>query len=180
MRPQRPFARNSGRAVYRSSNGLVAPCSTSSRISSSVDGSTQCKSSVAITRGWAFAVEHGLDLDCAFNSIHRTGKLCQHAVPGGDHESAVVLLDQPVNYPAMRREVADRRRFVLPHQAAVAMDVGAEYGGEPALHSRKTIIAVPRTEAVKQSPGRSTACKYPRAFTELRRKGSDRAPLHRR
>jgi len=34
----------------------------------------------------------------------------------------------------MGREGAQRRLFVLPHQAAVAEDVGTEYSGELALH----------------------------------------------
>jgi hypothetical protein len=46
----------------------------------------------------------------------------------------VVLLDQPVNCPAMRRQVTDRRRFILAHEAAVAVDIGAQDRSELAFH----------------------------------------------
>jgi len=54
--------------------------------------------------------------------------------PGGVYESAVVLLDQAIDYSAMRGQGSDRRLFVLPHEATVAMDVGAEDSGELAFH----------------------------------------------
>jgi hypothetical protein len=47
----------------------------------------------------------------------------------------VVLLDQTVDYLAMARQGAERRLLVLPHEAAVAEHVGAEYGGELALQT---------------------------------------------
>src|SRR5216117_1080637 len=44
-------SRNSGRAVYINSTAAVAPCSTKSPSSSSVEGSTQCTSSTTSTTG---------------------------------------------------------------------------------------------------------------------------------
>ena len=48
----------------------------------------------------------------------------------------MVLFDQAVEYPAMRGQGSDCRLFVLPHEAAVAVDVGTEDGGELAFHTQ--------------------------------------------
>ena len=88
--------------------------------------------------GWqtgVFSLEGGLDLDRALDRIHHAGELRQYAVPGRVYESAVVLFDEPIDYRAMCRQGADRRLFVLPHEATVAVDVGAEDGGELAFHT---------------------------------------------
>jgi hypothetical protein len=69
-------------------------------------------------------------LDC----VHHAGELCKHTVPRGVYESATVLFDEPVDYRAMCRQGADRRFFVLPHEATVAMDVGTKDSGEFAFH----------------------------------------------
>ena len=47
----------------------------------------------------------------------------------------MVLFDQAVDYPAMRGQGSNCRLFVLPHEAAVAVDVGAEDSGELAFHT---------------------------------------------
>src|SRR6266851_281893 len=44
-----------------------------------------------------------------------------------------MLLDEAVNQFAVGGKSAQRRLFVLPHEAAVAEDVGTEYGGELTL-----------------------------------------------
>src|SRR5262252_3807003 len=41
----------------------------------------------------------------------------------------------------MPLEVADRRGLVLPHEPAVAGDVGGENGGEPPFHRGRRVIA---------------------------------------
>ena len=66
--------------------------------------------------------------------VHDAGELGQHAVAGGVYEAPVMLLDETVDYLAMRGQGAERRLFVLPHEAAVAEHVGAEYGGELTFH----------------------------------------------
>jgi hypothetical protein len=55
-------------------------------------------------------------------------------LPRGVNESPPVLLDEGVDNLAVGRQTAECRLFVLPHEAAVAVNVGAEYGGELALH----------------------------------------------
>ena len=49
-----------------------------------------------------------------------------------------MLLDQAVDDLAMRGQSAERRLFILPHEAAVAVNIGAEYGGELTFHLRLT------------------------------------------
>jgi hypothetical protein len=49
-------------------------------------------------------------------------------------EAPVMIFDLGFDYLAVRRERAQRRLFVLLHEAAVAVDVSAEYGGELPFH----------------------------------------------
>src|SRR5713226_4668991 len=82
--------------------------------------------------GWQRSVlglERGLDLDGALHGIHDAGELRQYAITGGVDEAAAMLLDQRIDQLAVGRESAQRRLLVLPHEAAVAKDIGAEYGG---------------------------------------------------
>jgi len=44
-----------------------------------------------------------------------------------------MLLDEAVNQFAVGGKSAQRRLFVLPYEAAVAEDIGTEYGGELTL-----------------------------------------------
>jgi hypothetical protein len=81
-----------------------------------------------------FGFERGLDLDRALDRIHDAGELREHAVTGGVDEPAAMLLDEGVNDFAIRGKCLQRRLLIFPHEAAVAVDVGAEYGGELALH----------------------------------------------
>jgi hypothetical protein len=45
-----------------------------------------------------------------------------------------MLLDSGIDQLTMGGKGAQRRLFVIPHEAAVAENVGAEYGGELSLH----------------------------------------------
>jgi hypothetical protein len=76
------------------------------------------------------SLEHSLDLDRASNGIDDARKLGQHAVAREINEPTVMLLDQRIDQLAVRRKSAMSPLFVLPHEAAVAVDVGAEYGGD--------------------------------------------------
>jgi hypothetical protein len=82
-----------------------------------------------------FNPQFGLDLDRTLERIHDAGELRQYAVSGGVYEPPVVLFDQAVDYLATRGQGSDCRLFVVPHEAAVAVDVGTEDGGELAFHS---------------------------------------------
>ena len=66
----------------------------------------------------------------ALDRVHHARELGEHAVAGGTDESAVVQFDQSVDDFAVRRESAESRLFVVPHEAAVAVHIGTEYGGE--------------------------------------------------
>jgi hypothetical protein len=46
-----------------------------------------------------------------------------------------MLLDERIDYFTMRDEGAMSRLFVGPHEAAIAVDVGAEYCGELSVQS---------------------------------------------
>ena len=61
-----------------------------------------------------FSFERGLNLDRALDRVYHAPELRQYAVTGGVYESAVVLFDQPVDYPAMRGQGSDCRLFVSP------------------------------------------------------------------
>jgi hypothetical protein len=65
--------------------------------------------------------------------------------PGRVHEPPMMLLDLTVDQPAMGCERAQRRLFILPHEAAVPENIGAENGGELALQypPLKTAIILP-------------------------------------
>ncbi len=53
----------------------------------------------------------------------------------------MVLFDEAVDYLAMRGQGSDGRLFVVTHEAAVAVDVGAEDSGELAFHSHPETAA---------------------------------------
>ena len=57
-------------------------------------------------------------------------------------DSAMMLFDQTVDDLAVRREGAKSRLFIGAHQAAVAVDVGAEDRGELAFHSFLVLTAL--------------------------------------
>jgi hypothetical protein len=81
-------------------------------------------------------LERGLDFDRALDRIDDAGELGEYTVARGVDEASVMLLDERVDQPAMRGQSAVSRLLVLPHEAAIAEDVGAEYGGELTFHAR--------------------------------------------
>jgi hypothetical protein len=83
-----------------------------------------------------FRFEGSLDLDGALDHIHDTGEFGEYAVAGRIDEAPVVLFDQTVDDLAMRDERAMSRLFVLAHEAAIAVNVGAQDGGEFPFHAR--------------------------------------------
>ncbi len=62
------------------------------------------------------------------------GELGQDSVAGSIDDAAAVAADQRQDHRLMPLEGVDRRGLVLPHEPAVAGDVGGENGSEPALH----------------------------------------------
>jgi hypothetical protein len=79
--------------------------------------------------------ERALNRDRTLHGIDRTGELGQEIIPGRVHHSAAVLRDEGSHHLAVSSEGADRRFLILPHEAAVAFDIGAENGGELAFHT---------------------------------------------
>jgi hypothetical protein len=64
-----------------------------------------------------------------------------------------MLFDLRIDQLAIGRKRVQRRLFVLLHEAAVAENVGAEYGGELAFHSPPLIMAIilPRVKLCQMS-----------------------------
>jgi hypothetical protein len=58
----------------------------------------------------------------------------------------VVLFDDTVDDLSMRGQGAECRLFVLPHEAAVAVHVGAEYRGELAFRSSPSVLSLKFSE----------------------------------
>jgi hypothetical protein len=71
-----------------------------------------------------------VDYSGALHRVHHAGELCYDAVPCGINEAPAVMLDKAVDQLAVGSNGAQRHLFTLPHEAAVAINVGAEYGGE--------------------------------------------------
>ena len=65
--------------------------------------------------------------------IHHAGKLGKKVVSGGIHHPAMVLIDKGSHYFFVRGEGLEGARLILPHEAAVAFDIGTEDGGELTL-----------------------------------------------
>src|SRR5216683_28163 len=87
--------------------------------------------------GWqrsVLSLECGLDLDGALDRIHDARELGEYTITGGVDEPSVMLLHQRIDQLAMGGQSAKSRLLVLPHEAAIAEDIGAEYGGELTLH----------------------------------------------
>ena len=70
----------------------------------------------------------------ALDRVHHACELGEHAVASGTDESSVVEFDQSVDDFAVRGESAKSRRFILSHEAAVAVCIGVEHRGELAFH----------------------------------------------
>src|SRR5262249_29336662 len=68
--------------------------------------------------------------------LDRTGELCANTVTCRAEESATMLRDERIDYLTAGVERTDGRFFISPHQAAIAVDVGAEYGGKFTFHTR--------------------------------------------
>ena len=66
--------------------------------------------------------------------VYHAGKLGRHAVASRVNEAAPMLFNQPVDDDAMRGQIARRRFLILPHEAATAVDIGEQNGGEVAFH----------------------------------------------
>src|SRR6266851_5865848 len=74
--------------------------------------------------------ERGLDYGGALHRVHHAGELCYYAIAGGINEAPAVMLEQAVDQLAVGCKGAQRRLFMLPHEAAIAEDIGTEYSGE--------------------------------------------------
>ena len=81
-------------------------------------------------------LERGLHIDRALDGIDHAGELGQDAIAGGVYEASVMLLDESSRLSCDERyRVRSVASSSLPHEAAVAEYVGAEYGGELTFHT---------------------------------------------
>ncbi len=79
--------------------------------------------------------EFVLNLDRAAHGIDHTGELGQQIITGRIDHAATVLLDQRGDQCTIGGEGADGGFFIVPHEAAVAGDIGAEDRRQLALHA---------------------------------------------
>jgi hypothetical protein len=88
------------------------------------------------------------DLDGALHRINDAGEFGEDTITGGIDEAPVMLLDARIDYFAVKGQGSERQLLIFPHEAAIAVDVGAEYGGELALHYPPLMMAIilPRAE----------------------------------
>ena len=76
-----------------------------------------------------------LNLDGAVHGIDHTGKLGQQIITGRIDHPAAVLLDERGDHLAVGGEGADGGFFIVPHETAVACDIGAEDRRQLAFHA---------------------------------------------
>ena len=69
-----------------------------------------------------------------FDRVYRAAEFRQNVVPRHVHDAAMLRCHNPGDDAAEFRQGAHGGELVVAHQAAVARDIGAQYGGEPALH----------------------------------------------
>jgi hypothetical protein len=66
----------------------------------------------------------------------RSWTISQEIIAGRVHHSATLLLNASAHDLAIGGQGADSRFPILPHEVAVALDIGTEDGGEFAFHTR--------------------------------------------
>jgi hypothetical protein len=76
-----------------------------------------------------------LNFNRALHGIDRTREFSQEVIARGIDHPTTVLLDERGHYLPIGCERTDRRLFIVPHEAAVAFDIGTENGGELAFHT---------------------------------------------
>jgi hypothetical protein len=79
-----------------------------------------------------------LDLDGSAHRVHDAGELSEQVVPRSVHHAPIVFLDDLSHYFAMGGQGGDGRLLIVLHEAAVALDVGAEDRGELPLCAFRT------------------------------------------
>src|SRR5262249_34870880 len=90
--------------------------------------------------GWQLRIpsfEFALDLDRTLHGVHHAGELGEHTIACGANDSTALLLDEGVGYFPVGSQGAQRAYLILAHQAAVALDIGAEDGGEFAFDATR-------------------------------------------
>ena len=119
-----------------------------------------------------------MDYDGALHRVHHAGELRYDAVPCGINETATVMLDKAIDQLAVGGKSAQCRLFVLPHEAAIAEDIGAEYGGEltlqyPPIASRLSCrVLMDVKDCFKRHAVLRGGVGCPRAFARERRRKS--------
>src|SRR5262249_35244037 len=113
---------------------------------------------------WHFGIspfEFVLDLDCTLHGIDHAGKLGQKVIAGGVYHAATLLLNEGGHDRAIGSQGADGCLFILPHEAAVAFDIGTEDGGKFTRHSfpsrvRHSLFALHLV--IRSTPSNSGIC----------------------
>jgi hypothetical protein len=106
-----------------------------------------------------------LGLHCAAHGVHDARKLCKQVIPDGVHHAASVLFDHLAHDLPVGRQGGDGRFLIVFHEAAVALDISAENGGQLALrtfgtHGMASSEQRPRVEAKRRNEkGTSAANK---------------------
>src|SRR5216684_7569068 len=104
-----------------------------------------------------FRLERCLDHHGAVNRLHDAGKLRHYAIARRINESPAMLLDEAVDQLAVGGKSAQRRLFILTHEAAIAEDIGAEYGGELTFQHPPRSVTDNRANIVREPLLRLTA-----------------------
>ena len=66
-----------------------------------------------------------ITLDGAIHRLDHTRKFSQYTVPSRVDETPAMILDKAIDDPAIRGQCTERRLFILPHETAVTVHVGA-------------------------------------------------------
>src|SRR5262249_48301768 len=75
-----------------------------------------------------------LNVYCCRHRIYPGGKLGQEIIPRRVYNPTAMLLDQGGHDLSVRRECLNGRLFIFPHEATIALHIGAEDRGELAFH----------------------------------------------
>jgi hypothetical protein len=67
--------------------------------------------------------------------LDHAGELGQHAIAGRINEPSMMSLENRIDELAMRVKSTQRRLFVVSHEAAIAVDIGAKDSSELTLQS---------------------------------------------
>src|SRR5712692_1416813 len=92
-----------------------------------------------------------LNRDGTLHRIDHAGELREQVIPRGVHHAAPMRLDVCGHHLAVGGEGADGGHFIVAHEAAVALDIGAEDGRELALDAGEGHSSLLRTVSAEHA-----------------------------